>query len=295
MTAAVLAVIPGLAESRAANIVDLTTRLARVGVDSVVVTNGRRLRDALRTESVRITDPGRNVGFGAAITLGSMESSDWEWLLLVNDDVELDESAFRTAVDALHGRAANSIVYFDDSPPIPIPTVSGVFLNLSTLAGVIKRFRRGRSYDRDAIRSGTAYMSFSAVAISRGLWDALGGFDPVFPFTFEDADFVRQAAEIGASFEHVSGSGVRHLHSATSRSYIDRVLPVSAWGAYSYLRKWESSARWARIICTSALLLRIPAVLVIRAPKRAHLRGIVASIAAIRGTSAPALPGYDDV
>jgi GT2 family glycosyltransferase len=295
MTPTVLAVIPGLAESRAENIIDLTVRLDRIGVDSVVVTNGRRLRDVLRREKVRIADPGRNLGFGAAIAFGAAQASDWEWLLLVNDDVELEETRFRAALDALSMHEAKSIVYFDDAPPIPVPTTGGVFLNLSTLAGVAKRLRRRRPYDRSAIQSGRAYLSFSVVAISRELWDALDGFDPVFPFTFEDADFVRHASEIGAGFEHVAGSGVRHLHSATTRSYIDRVLPVSAWGAYSYLRKWETSPRWARIICMSALIIRIPAVLVIRAPKRAHLRGIVASIAAVRGTSAPALPGYDDV
>ena len=294
-SARILAVIPSLSAARIPNITVLSRQLHSTGVETVVFANGRSLRDADEIPGVRVLSVGRNVGFGAAVNLSAASVSDWDWLLLVNDDIEFHGSTFGNSLDsaiAEVGAGTSALVYFDDSPAKQIPTVSSIGANLSLVAGIGKRMGNVTGKLSRSPRDST-YRSFSLVAISRGLWDSLGGFDERFPFTFEDSDFVRRAKVAGATFLTRTEVGASHAHSETSRRHIDSVLPVSAWGAFQYLVKWGTQPTIAKVVCIAALLLRVVFVPTVHAPLKPHLKGIGRAIRALHTEVVPSLPPFD--
>lgn len=292
----ILAVIPSLSVGSLPSLHRLSDALNVDNVETVVFANGRSLAAVGNIAGVRMLSADANVGFGIAINLAASSTTDWDWLLLVNDDVELEAARFhqslRQAMSQIPEEAAAAI-YFDDAPEKPIPSMSSIIANLSLLAGVKKRWNDRRA--RTPLTRGQTYRSFSVVAISCKLWESLDGFDERFPFTFEDSDFVRRGLAIDAVFMAATNSGVRHAHSATSRRHIDRVLPVSAWGAFQYLMKWETGPIRARLACIVALLLRIILVPTVKAPWKLHILGIARSIRALLVGVPPKLPAFDEM
>lgn len=73
------------------------------------------------------------------------------------------------------------------------------------------------------------------------------------------------------------------------------MLPVSAWCSYQYLVKWGRAAVFAKALCLSALILRIPLIPFVDAPPGQHILGIVRAIGSILTDQAPSLPNYESV
>lgn len=291
----IVAVIPSLSAARIPNITRLSQALHPVVAQTVVFANGRSVRDAGEIPDARVMSVGRNVGFGAAINLAASSVSQWDWLLVVNDDIEFHGTVFdRSLNDAIAetGSSTLGLIYFDDSPAKKLPTVTSIAANLSLVAGIEKRLRSSTGR-LPRLSKEESYRSFSLVAIGRELWDSLGGFDERFPFTFEDSDFVRRAKNAGAMTLMPTNFGASHAHSATSRRHIDSVLPVSSWGAFQYLVKWGTRPTLAKTICIAALLLRVIFVPTVSAPVKPHLKGIVRAIRALHTGVVPSLPAFD--
>lgn len=290
----VLAVIPSLSVERLANIRRLSGAMVAEGIEVLVVANGMQLREALQDSEISWISANKNLGFGAAVNLGAAQTNAWDWLLLVNDDVEMEGQLFPRALIAwLTARPGSIIANFDDSLPKRIPDSIGIFMNLSLMSGVAKRSSALRPARSSATYAQGKYSSFSLVAISRNVWAKAGGFDERFPFTFEDSDFVRRAIRDGAQMEWPDLPGATHAHSVTGKSHIESTLPVSAWGAYLYLRKWQVGRIGATSVCVTALMVRTAVVPFVGGSTRKHLKGIARAIRAIVSQTPPPLPLFE--
>jgi len=131
------------------------------------------------------------------------------------------------------------------------------------------------------------------VLLNRELWDRLDGFDPSLIYTFEDADFSRRAALMGADISFSAQVGAHHAASSTGRRHVDTVLPVAAWSASEYLAKWVMPRPAARAFCVTALTCRLAVTPVAGLPVRSHIRGIRRAIGALVTGRPPALPEFE--
>jgi GT2 family glycosyltransferase len=255
-----------------------------------VVPTGATLERRLTDSDIPHLAIGENPGFAATIRLGA-EGDDWQWLLVVNDDVDVDVERLAPLIGSLGDRdaQANAIVYLDPVPPRRVPTVADALGGLSLLGPALARVRPAPG--PVASRSG-AYRPFSFVAVSRPLWATLGGLDTEFVYTFEDADFARRAEAAGAEVSFPEDTGVRHDRYGTSSRRIAAVLPCAAWSTAVYLERLGLPRPASRGACMAALVARLPLVLASDLPAGQHVRGIGGALWALVSGRRPTLPAY---
>lgn len=264
----------------------------RAGATPMVVANSASLCDQLVSTSVPHVTSGRNDGFAASVVLGA--EGDWDWLVILNDDLlfDSDDLARCVSVEQLGMFDLATIVHFDDEPARRIPTRFGVFLNVSLISNVARRSPLRRHAPRRA--GGNSYRSFSAVAIGREAWDCVGGFDTRYPFTYEDADFIRRTTEHGVQVKTMPSSIV-HLHSQTSGRFVTAVLPVATWSALEYLTKWFGRRTLQRGLLLVALGLRAPIAVVANPRPRKQIRAVINTAKALVNDEKPSLPAWASV
>jgi GT2 family glycosyltransferase len=284
-------VIPSLLAdaSRLASMCDAATR---AGASPVIIANSAHLYRQLASSAIPHVTSRRNDGFAASIALGA--EGDWDWLVILNDDLvfDPDDLAACLSPDHLDTFDSATIVHFDNEPPRHIPTRLGVLLNVSLLSNVARKaFSRWRATRPDGKNT---YRSFSAVAIGRGAWDSAGGLDTRYPFTYEDADFVRRARARGVQVRGVPTSIV-HLHSQTGGRLITTVLPVATWSALEYLTKWFGNRTLNRWLLVLALGMRTPIAVLTTSRPRRQMRAIANTARALLIDERPSLPEWESI
>lgn len=272
----------------ASSLARLVEALAVAGATPVVLANGAPALRAAQESGLPTLAPGRNIGFGPSIRWAVEQIAAWEWLLLANDDLEIDPQKLRAVLASIGAGSAAEIVHLDEDVERPLPGPLGVFANDSLLARAVERIKPGRAHP------GRGYRSFSCVLISRRAWELTGGFDPALTFTYEDADFVRRLRAAGGESRMVSGAGVVHHRSRTSSRAVADVLPIATWSSLVYLRKWWSpSGGAAPLLVAAALVIRVTLVPLGKADRSAHLIGIRRSLSAVLSGRAPSMPPYE--
>jgi GT2 family glycosyltransferase len=287
-------VIPTLSTSRTTNVVALATLFSSAGFTVAVVANGEAARSALEGHDVRVTSAGANLGFAGAVNLGAeLANPQTRWILIVNDDIELTSLE---PLESLGGLSDNKIgmVTFGDEPVRRIPGMARVLSSIALLSGIARRFGKP-DVPQPGVISKSLFAPFSFVAVDSSVWRRLGGLDERFPFTYEDADFVRRCNAAGTIRVTIDGHGtIRHLRGLTGRSNVRRIVPVGTWSAYQYLVKWGTPSFVARSLCILALAVRIPLVPFARTNTRDHLAGVGNAAVGLLLSRRPELPRYED-
>lgn len=282
-----VAVIPSLKAEPDA-LVELTAALTQAGVRADVVVTGGRLHRQLTEQGIPHLCTRQNPGFSRTVRHVA-DAGDWDWLYIANDDITILDG-FVDVVARLDelDPAAPLVQFLDPEPKREIPTLRGVFLNISLLARFFQATPRGRG--------GAAaqwYKSFSFVAISRGAWEALGGLNASIIYTYEDADFIRRAWAAGVDVRD-GGVGVSaHEGSRTSNSLVGTVLPVSVHSAGVYLRALGYSEIVIRGVLSAALVIRLVVSWGTKTRGRLHVQGIVRSLTQVWSARTPSLPRFE--
>jgi GT2 family glycosyltransferase len=191
----------------------LRTALAPLGADAelIVVDNSATGIDA---GPATVVGEGRNLGFAGGVARG-LEAAAGEWVLLVNDDAEVEPGAVQALLAA--GRAApragtvTGQVRFHSRRDV-----------INTAGLVIDRL--GVAYDRlagaPAHDGGPVEEVFGASACvalyRRAMLDAIGGFDASFFAFGEDADVAWRARMAGWSALYDPAAVAYHHGSATA-------------------------------------------------------------------------------
>ena len=283
-------VIPSLVGDvhRLASMCDTATQ---AGASPLVIANGARLQRELVAATVPHITSRRNDGFAASVVLGA--EGDWDWLVILNDDLVFEPSDLAPCLsEHLDAFDLASIVHFDDGTARHIPTRLGVLLSVSLLSNIgrmaFPRWHATRLEGRDTFRA------FAAVAIGRHAWDRIGGLDVRYPFSYEDADFVRRARALGIQVSDMRSSVV-HLHSQTSGQFATVVLPVATWSALEYLTKWFGKRTLHRWLLVIALGVRAPIAVVIMPRRQIQLRAVANAVRALLVDERPSLPEWESV
>jgi len=300
----VTVLVPSISASRLERARTWLAALTAEGFDVRVVANSASAAASAPRLSATVVDTGANPGFSRSIVAALEGAPAWDWVLLMNDDLDLAAAAPAAIrrVLADHGEADATIVHLGDEPARALPTVGGVFASVSLLDALRHRFGRADQAGREhrAARRGregvaSTYRSFSAVAISRASWRRVGGLDRRFVFCYEDAFFVRRHRALGGEEPVCVDVGIRHEKSASTGQHIRTVLPAIAFSAFRYLCAIGVTERRASRVVVAALLLRVPLVPFASARTGEHLRGIVAAIRSVSSRREPALPRYADI
>jgi GT2 family glycosyltransferase len=205
----------------AACLASLVEALARVpeGTELVVLDNasGDESCDIVRrvAPDARLIELPHNRGFAGAVCEGIRHSSG-EWLLLINNDVEVDPEAVRYML--VGGRSAAEV-----------GSVAAQMRFASNGAGTINSAgigvdRLGIAYDRLLGQPVSASeqapvevfgASGGAALHRRAMLDEIGGLDPSFFFCLDDADVAWRARMRGWRCLYVPRAVVKHHHGAT--------------------------------------------------------------------------------
>lgn len=201
-----------------------------------------------RLPHVRVVENAENVGFarGNNAAMGALEGRH---VVFLNSDTEASPGSLGAVVTYLDARpavgvAAPPLVGEDGLPQRSawgVPTALAMLHQYTPLGwfGVGRRAtRRQRDVGRGARTGPVEAVSGAAMVVRRDLAERLGGFDPGYPFYFEDVDLCWRARRAGAEVHFVAEAPtVRHVGGASAGPLDRRLRLPLLVGAVRFQRK----------------------------------------------------------
>jgi N-acetylglucosaminyl-diphospho-decaprenol L-rhamnosyltransferase len=227
--------------------------------------------------NVRLLDPGRNLGFGAAVNRGVAEAGG-DLILILNTDAVPDQGALDTLVEAManHPEAAGlapRLLGSDDAAQAGwqlrrLPT-------LRTLVGYCC-FVEPAPLPEPAGGTPVEQPAACALLLRRAAFENAGAMDERFwPAWFEDVDLARRLADRGEQVLYWPDAVFRHgLGASVPRLGYGAFLAAYYRNLVRYARKHDGrgAALLLRAVLGGAAVMRI-LVLPLRRPRRARDRG----------------------
>lgn len=203
----------------------------------------------------RMLDPGENLGFGQGVNLAVRHAGDADVILLVNPDVRFDSDAVAQLIRAVaDGSAVAATGRLRDRDgglqrnTAPAPTLRQ--LALEYLLGWDAR--DAPTHERRAV----GVMAGSLMAIHRGAFLQVGGFDPRYPLYMEDVDLSLRLGAIGPLVQLPVECG-SHLGGASAESEPrSTTVLLHATRVAFFRRQGARRGRVARGIVLGGLALR---------------------------------------
>jgi N-acetylglucosaminyl-diphospho-decaprenol L-rhamnosyltransferase len=218
---------------------------------------------------LRLIANSENRGFAGGLNQGVRESSDCEFILILNPDTQLDtpidelvEAAQRQGVAA--GRLMDETGRTQAGFTIRrFPTPASLVFELFGVNRLWPSNPVNRSYrylDRKLDQAGSVDQPAGAFLMVRhDVWKKLGGFDEqFFPVWFEDVDFCRRAVSAGYQIAYVPGVAARH-RGGHSVAQIPAGRRASYWCASLLRYAAKHFGPWTfRGICAAVVLSSVP-------------------------------------
>jgi GT2 family glycosyltransferase len=188
----------------------LHAALAPLDAEIVVVDNSAH---GLAVSGPRVVSQGRNLGFAGGVVAG-MEAATGDWILLVNDDAELEPGAAVALLGATGsaevGSACGQVRFHAHRD-----TINTAGLVIDQLGVAFDRLAGVPAADGGPVEE--VFGASACVALyRRAMLDATGGFDATFFAFGEDADVAWRARVAGWSCVYVPSSVAYHHGSATA-------------------------------------------------------------------------------
>ncbi len=245
----------------------------------IVVDNGSRgnLSDlGTGRPNINVLDPGRNLGFAAAVNRGAADAGG-RLLLILNTDARPESGALESLVQGMeqHPEAAGLAPRLVDGNGV---CQAGWQLRglpgLRTLLGYCCFAEPGPMPEPPA-GSPVEQPAACALLLRRDAFDAAGRMDEEFwPAWFEDVDLARRLRDLGETIHYWPDATFRHgLGASVPRLGYGPFLLVYYRNLDRYARKHHSrgAALVLNLMLVVAALLRI-ALLPLRRPRRARSR-----------------------
>ncbi|MEU0315205.1 glycosyltransferase [Nocardioides sp. NPDC006273] len=163
--------------------------------------------------------PGTNTGFGAGCNLGAAAAlaEGAEVLLFLNPDATIDtESAVRlvAAVDAEPLLLAGPTVLGSDGE------VASAGLDLDLETGTMRPWRRRAQHSRSQRPEAETlpWITGACFAVTRELWERVGGFDERYFLYWEDVDLCARVQALGGRVAVIDGATATHSGGGTQRA-----------------------------------------------------------------------------
>lgn len=205
-------------------LLSLRESLSGTGVDSelIVVDNAsgdhsvRVVREAAPEAS--LIEMRENVGFPAAVNEAIRHSSG-EWILLINNDVEVEPAAARQMLDGAReqpgvGSVAAQMRFADGTGVINSAGIGVDRLGIAYDRLLGLPLQASETEPRDVFGA-----CGGAALHRRAMLEQVGGLDPSFFFALDDADLAWRAQMHGWRCVYVPSAVVYHRHGATAGSF----------------------------------------------------------------------------
>lgn len=181
-----------------------------------------------------------NLGYGGGVNFGVSRSSG-EYVVLLNDDTEVDVDWLETLIEAAErrptaGAIGGTSLFFDGT----IQEAGNIVWADGSTVKVGRDLPSGSAkYDYERR---VDYCGGSSLLVRRDCWDRLGGMDAelYYPAYYEDTDFcLRIASELGLEVWYQPRSIIRHHESAATNSHFrgflfqrNRQQFIDRWSAF---------------------------------------------------------------
>ena len=222
--------------------------LPRTAVEIVLVDDGSQdetvFAGAILTGGVRVHRLARNEGFVAAANAGASLARR-RTVMMLNNDTAVEEGWLDALIETVERDPAVGVVG---------SRLLGPDGRLQECGGLVWRdggawnWGRGADVDRPEFRymREVDYVSGAAMLVPKALWDALGGFDPLFaPGYYEDTDLCFRARAAGRRVVVQPASKVIHYEGTTAGQDVTgagmkRFQPINR---RRFQRRWETELR----------------------------------------------------
>jgi N-acetylglucosaminyl-diphospho-decaprenol L-rhamnosyltransferase len=244
--------------------------LSGSGADVWVVDNGSTDGSQGLVPPERLIEPGRNVGYGAAVNLVAARTSS-PWLVAANADVEVTPGALEALVaagapDPRVAAVAPRLVLPDGSvqhSALPFPTVpftAAFALGLTSLIpGLGDRLCVPGRWDPSRARA-VPWAVGAFLLLRRSAFDAVGGFDERQWLFAEDLDLGWRLRRAGWLTRYAPAAVVRHHESAATAAAFGAARTERTQAAtYDWLRR-----RRGRVIASTVAALNVAGAVVRR-------------------------------
>ena len=189
----------------------LRTALAPLDAEILLVDNSEHGLDA---EAARVLPQGDNIGFAGGVVAG-VEAASGEWILLVNDDAELEPGAAVALLGAASGPAQVGSACGQVRFHARRGTINTAGLVIDRLGVAFDRLAGAPAADGGPVEE--VFGASACVAVyRRAMLDAIGGFDASFFAFGEDADVAWRARAAGWTCLYVPAGVAYHHGSATA-------------------------------------------------------------------------------
>lgn len=204
--------------------------------------------EPIRSETNAGIAAGNNLGIRAALADGC------QWIVLANNDTVWEPDALEKLLAGAEQHGASLAV-----PKITIHGQDRIWY----AGGRWNRWRGGTRHDRygkkdspdDDISRRTEYAPSCCMLIRGDLFDRVGMMDERFFLYYDDADFVRRAAEIGTELWYIPQSRVSHKESVSTGG----VSPLAQYwlsrNLLLFTGKHHSRAYVYYVLCVNLLIL----------------------------------------
>lgn len=211
-------------------------------IERVLINNGGDRETAAIGEEYgwTVLDPGRNLSFAAGCNVAVQETVSSHIVLINNDAVA--ETACLESLWARRSHPLVGCIIVDSTGKL---NHAGGVLKLSGGGFAPQHLGRGQE---PALVGGLdrfcPWATFACVQVARSLWDALGGLDEGFWYSFEDLDFCLRALEqTGTPTLIASDAVIRHDEFGTR----DQAATDSRNSA-RFSQLWAESGRLERVL-----------------------------------------------
>lgn len=176
------------------------------------------------------------VPFAKAINMTVAHLEDYDWLLLLNNDVIIQPGYFgalREAIALGYEVIGSKLLY-------PNGTIQhfGKWFTLDFYPFHVLR-RQPATHEKAQVPRAVPAVTFAAVAIKREVWEGVGGLDEAYTNGYEDDDFSMKAREMGAQIGVHPGMLATHLESQTTGP--DTANKQAMWRLFK--ERWVYSGR----------------------------------------------------
>lgn len=202
-------------------LVESLRRHVTLPLEIIVVDNGSREDEAkllqARYPELRTIRSERNLGFAGGNNLG-MQVATGEYLLLLNNDTEVEDDSLHLLADTLHmrpelGAVCPKIRFFD--PPRKIQFAGYTPLTRITLRNALVGFGAPDDGTFDAPHD-TPYAHGAAMMIRREVLDKAGFMPECYFLYYEELDWSERICEAGYAIAYDPRCTVYHKESATT-------------------------------------------------------------------------------
>ncbi len=190
----------------------------------------------IKRQGIHLIRKDESLAFSVFNNLAVKEAKECDWLLLLNDDLELQPTfwdGFEMAQTAEYDVFGAKLLY-------PNGTIQhcGKLYTMDMFPFHVLRGQPGDHPDANKMRKYPG-VTFACVGIAKAVWDSIGGLDEEFTNGYEDDAFCLAAAELGADIGiHPAMSAIHHESQTTGQ---DNANKEAMWEKFR--EKWIFSNR----------------------------------------------------